>query len=88
MDNELNYAKQSQFTGYSNERKLLFYNELWTMNNEQRTNKNKPNQTQLQTNQPIFQKILQKPLFSWFFTFFFRLFYFVSAYASVVARLA
>jgi len=33
------YAKQTQFAGYSNERKLLFYNELRTNNYEQRTKK-------------------------------------------------
>jgi len=36
--------------------------------------KNKPNQTQLQTNHPIFQKISQKPLFFNFFLFFCSLF--------------
>jgi len=36
--------------------------------------KNKPNQTQLQTNHPIFQIFPQKPLFLNFFLFFCSLF--------------
>jgi len=35
---------------------------------------NKPNQTQLQTNHPIFQNFSQKPLFLNFFLFFCSLF--------------
>jgi hypothetical protein len=63
MDNELNYAKQSQFAGYSNECKLLFQQSIMKIYGFADAVKNKPNQTQLQTNHPIFQNFLKNILF-------------------------
>jgi len=63
MDNELNYAKQSQFAGHSNERKLLFQQSIMKIYGFSNAVKNKPNQTQLQTNHPIFKISLKNPNF-------------------------
>jgi len=51
MANELNYAKQTQFAGYSNERNIGPYNQLPITSNQLpicKTNPIKANQTQFQ----------------------------------------
>jgi len=54
----VNYPKQSQFAGHSNERNLLFQQSIMKMNGFADAVKNKPNQTQLQTPQmDIYSKL-------------------------------
>jgi hypothetical protein len=52
-----NYAKQSQFAGHSNERKLLFQQSIMKMNDFADAVKNKPNQTQFIASLPALSKV-------------------------------
>jgi len=49
MDNELNYAKQTQFAGYLNEHKLLFQQSIMKINGFSGALKTNPNKANFNT---------------------------------------